>query len=73
MVGTGGGYTNVSEATYTKPVGLEVAEHVAIATEEVQEPAIGTAALRTAPVAAAGAPNAQQTTRAVQEPSGMQF
>ena len=63
----------VSQTTYTKPVGLGVGEHVATATVEVQVPAIGTAALRTAPVVAVGAPTVQQTTRVAQVPSGMQF
>ena len=40
----------ISQTTYTKPVGLAEAVHVAIDTVEEQEPAIGTAVLRTAPV-----------------------
>ena len=63
----------ISQTTYTNPVGLVGADHDAIATEEAQVPAIGTAALRTAPVGAAGAPTEQQTSRVGQVPSGMQF
>jgi len=61
----------VSEAPHTKTVSLIVVVHVAVATVEVQVPAVGTAVLRTTPVVAVAASVVQRAIAVVEVASGI--
>ena len=63
----------VSQTTQAESVRLIGVEHVAEATAEAQVPAIGTAALCTAPVVAAGTAIAERTIAVEQVASSMEL
>ena len=65
-------FYSLFKATHTKTVGLIVIVHVAVATVEVQVPAVGSAVLSTAPVVAVAASVVQRAIAVVEVAGGKQ-